>query len=79
MPKKYDFLTKTKIQSGQQCPKKLWFDVHQPIKDKIKKSIFARGNRFNDVVRKHYTKVYGKSKNLLIYMIKYLAIFRYLF
>ena len=64
MPKKYDFLTKTKIQSGQQCPKKLWFDVHQPIKDKIKKSIFARGNRFNDVVRKHYTKVYGKSKNL---------------
>ena len=64
MPKKYDFLTKTKIQSGQQCTKKLWFDVHQPIKDRIKKSIFERGNRFNDVVRKHYTKVYGKSKNL---------------
>ena len=64
MPKKYDFLTKTKIQSGQQCTKKLWFDVHQPIEDRIKKSIFERGNRFNDVVRKHYTKVYGKSKNL---------------
>jgi len=66
MPKKYDFLTKTKIQSGLQCTKKLWFDVHQPIpkEDRIKKSVFKRGNRFGDVIKKHYTKVYGKSEDL---------------
>ena len=32
MPKKYDALTKSKITSGLQCHKKLWFDIHQPIK-----------------------------------------------
>ena len=55
MPKKYDFLTKTKIQSGLQCPKKLWFDVHQPIKHKDKVA-FRIGNLFGDHVKKHYSK-----------------------
>ena len=51
MTKKYDFLTKTKIQSGLQCPKKLWFDVHQPIKHKDKVA-FRIGNLFGDHVKK---------------------------
>ena len=55
MTKKYDFLTKTKIQSGLQCPKKLWFDVHQPIKHKDKVA-FRIGNLFGDHVKKHYSK-----------------------
>ena len=33
MAKKYDALTKSKITSGLQCHKKLWFDVHQPIRE----------------------------------------------
>ena len=50
---KYYTLTKTLILSGIQCEKKLWFDKN----DKIKvgpKAIFEAGNRFNDIVRKHY-------------------------
>ena len=50
---KYYSLTKTLILSGIQCEKKLWFDKN----DKIKvgpKAIFEAGNRFNDIVRKHY-------------------------
>jgi len=52
---KYYSLTKTLILSGIQCEKKLWFDLN----DKIKlndKAIFRSGNRFNEVVRKHYGK-----------------------
>ena len=62
MPKKYDFLTKTKIQSGRQCPKKLWFDVHQPIKkDRV---AFRIGNLFGEQVKKNYSKDYGKFLDL---------------
>ena len=52
--KKYS-LTKTLILSGIQCPKKLWFelDPEQRIKTEDK-ALFWLGNRFNDVVRKHY-------------------------
>ena len=45
-------LTKSKITSGLQCPKKLWFDVNQPIKKDL--HIFYVGNRFGDFSRKHY-------------------------
>ena len=38
MGRKYNYLTKSKITSGLQCQKKLWFDVHQPLK--IQKAIF---------------------------------------
>mgnify|MGYP001318044838 FL=1 len=62
MPKKYDFLTKTKIQSGRQCPKKLWFDVHQPIKKD--KAAFRIGNLFGEQVKKNYAKDYGKFLDL---------------
>ena len=55
-------LTKSKITSGLQCKKKLWYDVHDPLKSS--KSTFERGERFNEVVRKHYTKIYGKELNL---------------
>ncbi len=56
-------LTKSKITSGLQCKKKLWFDVHQPLK-KTKKATFERGERFNEIIRKHYTKIHGKELNL---------------
>ena len=49
----YYSLTKTLILSGIQCEKKLWFDLNEKIKLKDK-AIFRSGNRFNDVVRKHY-------------------------
>ena len=61
-PKTYK-LTKSKIASGLQCKKKLWFDIHEPAK-KVKKSTFERGERFNEVIRKHYTKIHGKELNL---------------
>jgi len=56
---KYYSLTKTLILSGIQCEKKLWFELNDKIKSKDK-AIFRSGNRFNDVVRKHY----GKGINL---------------
>ena len=62
--KKY-ILTKTKITSGLQCHKKLWFDVHQKIK--IKKSVFNSGNRFGEVVRNNYKSGYGKFKDFSPY------------
>ena len=45
-------LTKTLINSGLQCEKRLWFDFH----DQIKKDnfLFHIGNRFVDLVRKNY-------------------------
>ena len=52
---KYYSLTKTLILSGIQCEKKLWFELNDKIKSKDK-AIFRSGNRFNDVVRKHYGK-----------------------
>ena len=61
-PKTYK-LTKSKIASGIQCKKKLWFDIHEPAK-KVKKATFQRGERFNEVIRKHYTKIHGKELNL---------------
>lgn len=45
-------LTKSKITSGLQCPKKLWFDVNQPIKKDL--HIFYVGNRFGDFSREYY-------------------------
>ena len=56
-------LTKSKIASGLQCKKKLWFDIHEPFK-KTEKALFERGERFNEVVRKHYTNLHGNEKNL---------------
>ena len=32
MGRKYNYLTKSKVTSGLQCHKKLWFDVHEPLK-----------------------------------------------
>ena len=55
-------LTKSKINSGIQCKKKLWFDIHDKLKTETAE--FKRGERFNEVVRKHYTKLHGKELNL---------------
>ena len=62
MPKKYDALTKSKITSGLQCHKKLWFDIHQPIKKD--KTAFRIGNLFGEQVKKNYAKDYGKFLDL---------------
>lgn len=50
-PKPY-LLTKSRVVSGLQCPKKLWLDVHQPIKQDL--HIFYIGNRFGEFARTHY-------------------------
>ena len=63
MPKKYDALSKGKIISGLRCAKKLWFDVHEPIKFETKATI-ERGKRFGKVVIKNYTKGNGKFLDL---------------
>ena len=63
MPKKYDALSKSKIISGLRCTKKLWFDVHEPIKFETKATI-ERGKRFGKVVIKNYTKGNGKFLDL---------------
>ena len=55
MPRKYDYLTKSRITSGLQCHKKLWFDIHEPPK-KIEKAVFKLGNRFGEQVIKNYSK-----------------------
>ena len=55
MPRKDDYLTKSKIQSGLQCHKKLWFEIHEPLK-KEPKAAFEIGNRFGAQVIKNYSK-----------------------
>ena len=54
-------LTKTKITSGLQCHKKLWFDFHEPIKKD--KFVFHSGNRFGAIVRKNYGQGLDLSDN----------------
>ena len=54
-------LTKTKILSGLQCHKKLWYDFHQQI-SKDNHSIHI-GNRFGEEVKKKYQVGYGKFKD----------------
>jgi len=57
-------LTKTKITSGLQCKKKLWFDFHEPIKKD--NFLFHLGNCFGNVVRKNYgigLNLYNKNFN----------------
>jgi hypothetical protein len=52
MKNKNYILTKSKITSGLQCEKRLWFDFHDPIdRDNY---LFHIGNRFGEVVRKYY-------------------------
>jgi len=63
MPRKYDYLTKSRITSGLQCHKKLWFDIHEPLK-KIEKAVFKMGNRFGEQVIKNYSKDNLKILNL---------------
>ena len=46
-------LNKTKINSGLQCQKKLWFDFHEPIEQKEEYLIKA-GNLFGEVIRNNY-------------------------
>ena len=46
-------LTKTKITSGLQCEKKLWFDFHDPEKIEETSTLFA-GNRFGEIIRQYY-------------------------
>jgi predicted RecB family nuclease len=45
-------LTKSRIMTGLQCPKRLWFDLNDPIKQDS--HIFHLGNRFGEYIRRHY-------------------------
>ena len=53
MSKRSYLLTKTKITSGLQCKKKLWFDIHQPNENEDS-FLFHSGNRFGEVIKKYY-------------------------
>ena len=54
-------LTKTLINSGLQCEKRLWFDFHDPIDEDS--ASFDRGDRFTKVVRKNYGEGADLSEN----------------
>ena len=54
-------LTKTLINSGLQCEKKLWFDFHDPIDED--NALFHIGNRFTKEVRKNYGEGADLSEN----------------
>ena len=54
-------LTKTLINSGLQCEKKLWFDFHDPIDEDS--ALFHIGNRFTKEVRKNYGEGVDLSEN----------------
>ena len=54
-------LTKTLINSGLQCEKKLWFDFHDPIDEDS--ALFHIGNRFTNEVRKNYGEGADLSEN----------------
>ena len=54
-------LTKTLINSGLQCEKKLWFDFHDPINED--NALFHIGNRFTNEVRKNYGEGADLSEN----------------
>lgn len=54
-------LTKTLINSGLQCEKKLWFDFHDPIDEDS--ASFKRGDRFTKEVRKNYGEGVDLSEN----------------
>lgn len=60
-PKPY-LLTKSRVVSGLQCPKKLWLDLHQPIKQDL--HIFYIGNRFGEFARTHYGPGVDLTRNL---------------
>lgn len=51
-------LTKSKIITGLQCHKRLWFDVNNPIK--TQSHLFYLGNRFGELAR----SIYGEGLNL---------------
>jgi len=52
-------LTKTKINSGLRCQKKLWYDFYPPAKQKDEYAVRA-GNRFGEVIK----NIYGKGLDL---------------
>jgi len=62
-------LTKTKINSGLRCSKKLWFDSHEAAGQKDEYLIRA-GNRFGEVIK----KIYGKGLDLTEIKDIYLAV-----
>ncbi len=45
-------LTKSRIMTGLQCPKRLWFDLNYPIKQDS--HVFHIGNRFGEFIRGFY-------------------------
>lgn len=55
-------LTKTKVMTGLQCPKKLWFDVNNPIQKDS--HLFHLGNRFGDFARDYYGPGLNLAGNL---------------
>lgn len=55
-------LTKSRIMTGLTCPKKLWFDTHEKLKNDS--FLFHLGNRFGDYSRIHYGTGLDLTNNL---------------
>ena len=49
-------LTKTKIKSGLQCNKKLWYDINDPIK--VNSFSLAIGSRFGEHIKSHLRTIF---------------------
>ena len=46
------WLTKSRFMSGRQCPKRLWFEVNEPLEEKPLDSLpLINGRKFDDLVR----------------------------
>jgi len=46
------WLTKSRFMSGRQCPKRLWFEVHEPLDEKPLETMpLINGRMFDDLVR----------------------------
>lgn len=51
-------LSKSKFTKGLQCPKLLWWSVHEPdapelVPDESQQRVFARGTRVGELARSH--------------------------
>ena len=46
------WLTKSRFMAGRQCPKRLWFEVHEPLDEKPLETMpLINGRKFDDLVR----------------------------
>lgn len=58
------WLTKSRFLSGLQCHKRLWFEIHQPLKESVEPSIpILQGRSFDEVVQRLHPGVVISRRN----------------